>query len=239
VTAQQDDTDRFYALLHDLSDRVGGPRRLNDTSPQRWPAQGVIFFCEEGEDRHWDSHGSQGSQGSQGSHRVVRVDTHALTQKSTTTLWQRLCAHRGCVSGSRPGGGDHRTSNFRMRVGTALLSRGEWPAAVRQGWSDKRAGFAARDGEYLLEVAVTEHIGGMRFLWLAARDRNDRALIAGNTIALLSRRSGGLDQPSAQWLGLEAESEKVRTSALWNEDHVDETYDPAFLDTLERLVRTA
>jgi hypothetical protein len=233
VTARQDDTDRFYALLHDLSDRVGGPRKLSDASPQRWPAQGVLFFCEDGEDRHEDS------QGSHGSHRVVRVDTHALTEKATTTLWQRLCAHRGCVSGSRPGGGDHRTSNFRMRVGTALLSQGQWPAAVRRGWSDKRADFAARDVEYQLEVAVTEHIGGMSFLWLAARDRGDRALIAGNAIALLSQRSGGLDQASATWLGLAAASEKVRTSALWNEDHVDETYDPAFLDTLERLVRIA
>jgi len=231
VTARQDDTDRFYALLHDLGDRVGGPRKLSDGSPQRWPAQGVLFFCEDGQDRL------------SGSHRVVRVDTHALTQKSTSTLWQRLCSHRGCVSGSRPGGGDHRTSNFRMRVGTALLSRdhprGQWPAAVRRGWSERRAGFAARDGEYLLEVAVTEHIGGMPFLWLAARDRGDRALITGNAIALLSGRSGGLDQASAQWLGLSAESEKVRTSGLWNEDHVDEDYDPAFLDTLERLVRTA
>jgi hypothetical protein len=227
VTARQDDTDRFYALLHDLSDRVGGPRKLSDGSPMRWPAQGVLFFCEDGEDRQ------------RGSHRVVRVDTHALTQKGTTTLWQRLCTHRGCVSGSRPGGGDHRTSNFRMRVGTALMSRGQWPAAVCRGWGERRAGSAARDGEYLLEVAVTEHIGGMPFLWLAARDRDDRALIVGNTIALLSRRSGGLDQASAQWLGLAAESEKVRTSGLWNEDHVDEAYDPAFLDTLERLVRTA
>jgi hypothetical protein len=233
VTARQDDTDRFYALLHDLSDRVGGPRKLSDTSPQRWPAQGVLFFCEEGEDR------LEGAYGAPGSHRVVRVETHALTEKSTTTLWQRLCAHRGCVSGSRPGGGDHRTSNFRMRVGTALLSRGQWSAAVRRGWNEKRADFAARDGEYLLEVAVSEHIGGMPFLWLAARDRADRALIAGNAIALLSHRSGGLDQVSAQWLGLEAASEKVRTSALWNEDHVDEAYDPAFLDTLERLVRSA
>jgi hypothetical protein len=41
VTARQDDTDRFYALLHDLSDRVGGPRKLSDASLQRWPAQGV------------------------------------------------------------------------------------------------------------------------------------------------------------------------------------------------------
>lgn len=226
MTTRQDDTDRFYALLHELSDRVGGPRKLSDGTPQRWPAHGILFFCEDGEDRCC------------GSHRVVRVDTHALTARSAGTLWQRLCAHRGGVSGSRPGGGDHRASNFRIRVGSALQSRDQWPGAGQLGWHDKRADFKARDAEYPLEVAVTEHIAGMPFLWLAVRDRGDRGLIMRHTIALLSRRTGGVDPASARWLGLEADSEKVRTSALWNEIHVDETYDPAFLDTLERLVRS-
>jgi len=227
VTAvQQGDTDRFYEALYELSSRVGGPRTLSDGHPARWPVHGVLFFCEPGETRP------------NGSHRVTRVDTHALTAKSTNSLRQRLCTHRGCVSGSRPGGGNHRASNFRMRVGTALLARGQWPGGVRDSWRDKRADFSARDAEYLLELAVTEHIGGMPFLWLSVPDRADRAMIVRQAIALLSRRSGGVDPASPQWLGLAADVEKVRTSALWNVDHVDETYDPTSLDTLERLVRS-
>jgi hypothetical protein len=109
---------------------------------------------------------------------------------------------------------------------------------VRDGWRDRRADFAARDAEYPVEHAVTEHIGGMPFLWLAVTDRRHRGLIVHHSIALLSRRSGGVDPASPQWLGLAADSERVRTSALWNLDHVRKAYDPAFLDILEELVGT-
>jgi hypothetical protein len=226
AAGQQSDTDRFYALLDELSTRVGGPVRLRECTSSRWPCHGVTFFFEDGEARLY------------GSPRVVRVGAHALTAKSTSTLWNKLCAHRGCVSGSRPGGGNHRASSFRLRVGTAVLSQGQWPPEVRDGWRDKRADFHARDCEYPVEHAVTMHIGSMPFLWLAVPDRTHRAMILRHTIALLSRRSGGVDPASSQWLGLAADSEKVRTSALWNVEHVDEAYDPLFLNILERLVRT-
>jgi hypothetical protein len=226
TTGQQSDTDRFYALLDELSTRIGGPRQLRVCTASRWPCHGVTFFFEDGETRL------------NGAPRVVRVGTHALTAKSTSTLWERLCTHRGSVTGSRPGGGNHRASSFRLRVGTALLSRGQWPSSVRDGWRDRRADFAARDAEYPVEHAVTEHIGGMPFLWLAVTDRRHRGLIVHHSIALLSRRSGGVDPASPQWLGLAADSERVRTSALWNLDHVRKAYDPAFLDILEELVGT-
>ena len=77
----------------------------------------------------------------------------------------------------------------------------------------------------------------MPVLFRAVPDRADRELIECQTIALLSRRRGGVDPPSPQWLGLSADREEVRTSALWNVHHVDEAYDPTFLDTLDRLVQ--
>ena len=226
TATQQRDTDRFYALLDELSARVGGPRRLRDCTSSGWPSHGVYFFLEDGEGRL------------NGSPRVVRIGTHALTATSATTLWNRLSTHRGSVGGSRPGGGNHRASIFRLHVGTALLARGDWPSDVRDGWRGKHADQAAREVEYLLEQAVTQHIGDMAFLGLAVPDREDRGLVERHTIALLSRRSGGVDPASSQWLGLMADNEKVRTSALWNVNHVDETYDPAYLDTLEQLVRS-
>jgi hypothetical protein len=78
----------------------------------------------------------------------------------------------------------------------------------------------------------------MPLLWLPVPDRATRGLIERNTIALLSRRSGGVDPATPTWLGLTADSEKVRTSALWNVNHVDDAHDPTVLDTLEQLVRS-
>lgn len=95
---------------------------------------------------------------------------------------------------------------------------------------------SAKQNEYPLEQAVSKHIGEMPFLWLAVPDRQDRGLIERNTIGLLSLRSGGLDQASPEWLGLTADNEKVSTSALWNVNHVDDTYDPAYLDTFSQLI---
>ena len=226
IATQQKDTDTFYALLDELSARVSGPRRLRDCTSSGWPSHGVYFFLEDGETRL------------NGSPRVVRIGTHALTATSTATLWNRLSTHRGSVGGSQPGGGNHRASIFRLHVGTALLAQGDWPSDVRNGWRNKQADRGARQAEYPLEHAVTQHIGGMPFLWLAVPDRAERGLIEQHTIGLLSRRSGGVDPASTQWLGLTADSEKVRTSALWNVHHVDAAYDPVYLDTLGELVRS-
>ena len=41
------------------------------------------------------------------------------------------------------------------------------------------------------------------------------------------------DPPSPGWLGLHAVAPEIRTSGLWNVNHVDERYRPAFLDVLE------
>lgn len=95
-----------------------------------------------------------------------------------------------------------------------------------------------RQAEYPLEQAVTRHIGGMPFLWLAVSDRVERGLIERNSIGLLSRRSGGVDPASPQWLGLNADNKKVCTSGLWNVNHVEDEYDPLFLDTLSYLLRS-
>jgi hypothetical protein len=81
----------------------------------------------------------------------------------------------------------------------------------------------------------------MRFLWLAIEDEagaeSRRGYIERNSIALLSDYDKPtLDPPSPGWLGHYSDRERVRKSGLWNQNHVDEAYDPAFLDTLDRLV---
>jgi hypothetical protein len=46
-----------------------------------------------------------------------------------------------------------------------------------------------------------------------------------------------VDQRPHDWTGKDSQSEAVRRSELWNVDHVDETYDPAFLDQLADAVQ--
>jgi hypothetical protein len=216
---RQAHTARFYALLAELARREGGPRRLRDcVGADEWPRQGVYFFCENGETR------------ADGTGRVVRIGTHALTPASRTTLWARLRQHRGRLAGQNPGGGNHRASIFRGHVGTALIRRGDWPDGLLQAWSARTRDPAWAGLENEVELRVSDHIRAMPFLWLAvagqpARD-SGRGYIEKNSIALLSCRAGGLDQPSARWLGHHASSEKVRQSALWNSNHVDDRYDP-------------
>jgi hypothetical protein len=92
-----------------------------------------------------------------------------------------------------------------------------------------------------LECEVSEIIGAMPFLWLAVDDapgaESLRGYVERNAIALLSNfDKAPLDAPSANWLGHSCGRERVRSSGLWNSNHVDERYDPAFLACLEQLV---
>jgi hypothetical protein len=64
-----------------------------------------------------------------------------------------------------------------------------------------------------------------------------RGFVERNAIALLSNcGKEPLGSPSGNWLGRLCNRERVRTSGLWNQNHVDEQNDPEFLDTLARLI---
>ncbi len=224
------DLDRFYELLDRLSVRLGGPRCLRECSgADGWPERGVYFFFEEGKLR-------EGTQP-----RVVRVGTHAVSQGSQTSLWQRLSQHRGTVSGARPGGGNHRGSIFRLHVGTALLNRDHYPPEVRRAWNAPEANPGLKDTEHYLERAVSDYIGRMPLLWLAVPDApgkgSHRAYIEANAIGLLSNLGRvPIDPTSPNWLGRWADAPKVRESGLWNVNHVDGSYTPCFLDVFESYV---
>jgi len=73
---------------------------------------------------------------------------------------------------------------------------------------------------------------GMRF----KRSANRRAFIERNAIALLSNHRHPMDKASARWLGNSSPADAVRGSALWNVNHVNEDYDPRFLDDLAACV---
>jgi hypothetical protein len=218
-----EDLDRFYQLLHDLQEALGGKRVLGKCRTlMRWPRRGVYFFFEQGETR-----------GSGRSMRVVRVGTHALRIGSRSRLWGRLKQHRG----SMRGGGNHRSSIFRLHVGAALINR--YPEKWRvPTWGNDSP--VDRKCERPLEMAVSETIGGMSVLWLDIPDEpgpdSDRGYVERNAIALLSTVGAQTDPPSPNWLGLHSVKSDIRRSGLWNRNHLFDSYDPEFLDRFESLI---
>jgi hypothetical protein len=224
-----DDLIRFYAILGCLERAVGGRRTLAACSGRMdWPRHGIYFFMEDGETRTDTGDGP----------RIVRVGTHALTSTSKTTLWNRLSQHRGQ---ERSGGGNHRGSIFRLLIGSTLVAAGE---VVCPTWGLKNnASRDIRKSEEGTEAAVSRIIRAMPFVWLAVEDppgsSNFRGVIERNSIALLSNlEKPPLDPPSPNWRGRACDRGRgrVRDSGLWNQNHVDEDYDPVFLNVLEDLV---
>ena len=145
------------------------------------PEEGSIFFFEPGEIRTTSGDGF----------RVVRVGTHALTKKSKTTLWKRLRQHRGTLSGKYAGGGNHRGSFFRLRVGMAFIKMNRWKDEGTGSWGDgSSAPSHVREDECWIEKTVSDHIRRILFLWLAVNDppgsESQRAFIEKNANALLS-----------------------------------------------------
>jgi len=89
---------------------------------------------------------------------------------------------------------------------------------------------------------VSEVIGAMPVVWLEVDDEPSsesmRGVVERNAIALLSNYEleEAIDPPSEGWLGRFSGRPRVVRSGLWNNNHVDEAYDPACLDLLRDLV---
>lgn len=235
------DTRRFYELMDRLEGRVGGTRLLAECAGRMgWPRRGLYFFFEPGETR----------SGSGAGLRVVRVGTHALKTGSKGTLWGRLSQHRGPAHG---GGGNHRGSIFRLLMGIALARRSNvslppsWGLGGDPGAAARRLGVERAEvklSEAELEAFVSRYVGAMPFLFVCVEDEpgpaSERGFIERNAIALLSAyREMSPDPASTGWLGRWSDRERVRLSGLWNNNHVDEAYDPSFLDLMEMRIDQA
>lgn len=226
-----DDVDRLYDLFADLTERVGGARTLADcTGYLDWPDRGVYFFFAPDERRGADGHP-----------RLTRVGTHAVSAGSGTALWDRLRTHRGATRGSYEGGGNHRGSVFRKRVGEALIEREGLGDEFPHWGEGSTAGRERRLAELPLERRVSDYLRDLPFLPLAVDDEpgpeSDRAYLERNAIALVGNyRRDAVDPRPGGWLGRNSRSEEIRESGLWNVNHVDEAYDPAFLDLLGERV---
>lgn len=233
-----DDLVRFYSLLDRLGHKVGGAKLLSECSGRMaWPKRGVYFFFEDGESRLESGQGP----------RIVRVGTHALTDGSKSTLWGRLSQHRGNAS---KGSGNHRGSIFRLLVGSSLKAAQtmdeprSWGLGSDPGQAATQLGLSrdeVKASELELESTVSQIIGRMPFLWLDIDDPPSGSSLRGrierNAIALLSNlNKPALDAASPAWLGHHSDRPKVRGSGLWNNNHVDEEYNPSFLIDIEALI---
>jgi len=124
-----------------------------------WPDRGVYFFFATDE-RQTDTDQL----------RLTRVGTHAVSRGSGTSLWTRLRTHRGALSGTYEGGGNHRGSVFRERVGEAMVERhalhDEYPE-----WGDgSSAGRDLRLEELEMERRVSDYVRKLPFLWVSIDD---------------------------------------------------------------------
>lgn len=99
------------------------------------------------------------------------------------------------------------------------------------------AGRDLRLEELKLERRVSDYIRELPFLWVDVPDEpgpdSDRAYLERNAIALASNYGKSpIDPRTGDWLGTDSPSQEIRESGLWNVNHVDDSYDPDFLDRL-------
>lgn len=221
------DIDRFYFLIQKLEDGLGGKRLFGECDDSmKWPKRGVYFLFEPREHRHADP----------STPRVTLVGTHAIKHGGKTTLWNRLRTHKG----TRSGNGNHRNSVFRSHLGLALNYKYPGRFNAPEWGNGRSAEREIRIQELELEKMVSKYIGKFSILWLAVLDepspQSDREYIKKNTIALLSNHMHPIDSPSPDWLGNCSPNRSIRKSGLWNVIHVDQDYDPAFLDIMAAYV---
>lgn len=151
--------------------------------------------------------------------RIVRAGTH----KGNARLYDRLRSHYGTRRSHRAW---RRTSVFRYHLGAALLNRGQDPRIAE--WLDRK-------GERMREVEaeVTELLHStFTFRVLSVDDLGERLALERALIGVLSANP----RMSEEWLGRYAIDPAIRTSGLWNVDHIDAT-DPLDFHRLNELIQ--
>ena len=225
------DLQLFYETMQELDSKIGKHYLAECSNRMNWPYQGVYFFFEPGEYR------DNGQE-----MRVVRVGVSNPPRNQQSGLWDRLRQNRGTIAGKMSGGGNHRISDFRTLVGSALARRDNIPCPT---WEDmQQSNTKIRQAEHPLEARVSEVICSMPFLWVSTdRSKNPaltRQYIKNNAIALLSNyQRPPRDKASDGWLGLYCQNRLVRLSGLWHTDYVADNYDPVFLNLLKKLLKAS
>ena len=178
---------------------------------------GLYFFYEHGET---SDHAPNG--------RIVRVGNHPRKQGG---LVSRLRMHYS---------GNKNSSVFRKFLGGALLRRDNpsnpclSPAPGKGHWENGNAKACPRCRP--TEARVSDLLRQrFTFRCVSIPHKEERNRLEALLVATLA--ACDVCRPSPSWLGLQAYSEKVRASGLWNSQYVgDATIDQANLIRFQELV---
>jgi len=214
-----------YTALHPLfeGNRL---RSLKDAIEGDLSESGVYLFLDPAERRLTNPSAL----------RIVRVGTHGVAAGSKATLRDRLRTHLG----SSNGGGNHRSSVFRLHVGRALLK--QKGANAIPTWGSPAFPTTKRQQriEALHEKTVSNYIGNLLVTVIDvpgdSSKSNDRAYLEQNIIAILSNAYRPLDPPSFAWLGSSSDKADIRKSGLWNVNHTAQGYQANYLSVLRYYV---
>lgn len=214
---------QFYKVMEKLS-RKRPLKRLKDLVEGDMPEAGVYLFFDEHESRLKDL----------GKLRVVRVGTHGVANGSKASLRNRMRTHFGTVAGD----GNHRSSVFRLHTGRSMINAKV--VGDVSSWGTARVEKSTLLAEREVEQAVSKYLSNLFVLLISipgeSEKINDRAYVEQNLIALLSNGCRPLDPPSSSWLGLNSAKREIRKSGLWNVNHVEQPFDPGFLEVFDYYV---
>ena len=233
------EVDQLYKLLNLRGDQIrslfGRIPTVRDLPKMRngWRTKGVYFLFDATEKR----------AGKSNSYRIVRVGSHS---GELSSIESRIV-------------GEHATdwgrSVLRRLMGAALIRRGDLDHTIEVAERDRWAKvWYSKDGQWAvqhnpaklhptlhpLHPIVTRIISDMGVLWVEVADRVERLELEKQCIMLLSnslRSHSPIDPPTKEWLGNYSLSEKVRTSGLWNQQHVKKLHAKGFLDHFAKQFR--
>lgn len=216
---------KLYEAFELLTKKQGLMTLKEAIARQHLPEQGLYFFFDP----------TEKTELSKALPRLIRVGTHAVSLGSRATLRTRLRTHLG----SRSGEGNHRGSVFRLHVGAALIARDKLLRRYPHWGKGQNAAKEIREFESALENRVSEYIGSLQVLFLEIADiagpSSKRAYFERQVVALMSQDDIALDPPGADWLGHWSPKPEIRSSGLWNIQHIGGNADLAFVDLLHSL----
>lgn len=160
--------------------------------PKNLPKNGIYFFYEDGE--KCDINGVI-------TDRIVRVGTHQADNR----FRDRIRNHYR---------GDKNSSVFRTHVGSAIINRNKTLSININEWM-KHMTPTINDIEELINEAFKEKF---KFRCISVQSKDERLYIEERLITTLSHWNFS---PSNHWLGHFAERKEIRSSGLWNVQHID------------------
>lgn len=233
--------EEFYRKLGVLYDRTDGPYYLDDVDGRLdWPDRGMYLFFSQDTDMAYDPVSEWD---------LVRIGIVGDSAGSSSTLWHRLRAHRGTLSGDYAGGGNARGSIFRKHIGRCLIET-EGLNEKYPNWGVPHSKLAEnlstaelRAQEHPLEQRVSEYIASLPFLVVDIPGEpgpdSERAQLERNLIALVAHaRRTNPSLKRDDWLGTHSPRAEIAKTGLWNIQHVNGLYSNSVVDDLEPYIES-